>query len=350
MTDNARKAVLTALVDTWTQGPQITPLFTDLGPAARPGDSIDIPQSAAATVYTSEVGAVETVALSTTNLTVDRPKFVNVAVGNMARLTQLDGSYAEQVARSAGGDLWRAIERDLMEHLIRDVAGTDAANHVNVAAATVTDTMANDFEKIMLSQDGIADQGLAILASPSAAAALKSVAEYIPSIPGAQQGVLGIPSVRSLNGIPMFRHNGVPGDANPLTIATSAVTVAANVATATVAAGHGFVAGQKIYTTGLTTNVAKASAVAITSVTATTIVYPLTAGDGALADGVGSIVSASGYALLVYGPRAFYAFAGMVPEPFFVKREGNAGFSMQLVTHLGRKALAGSCKILHTPL
>ena len=72
-------------------------------------------------------------------------------------------------------------------------------------------------------------------------------------------------------------------------IATTGVTVASNVATATVAADHGVSEGQVISTTGLTTD---ASSVAVTSVTSTTIVYPLTTGDGALADGVGSIVTA----------------------------------------------------------
>lgn len=76
------------------------------------------------------------------------------------------------------------------------------------------------------------------------------------------------------------------------TIATSAVTIASNVATATVLAGHGASAGQCIVTTGHTTNTPGSpnGCVQITSVGATTIVYPLTAADGPLADGVGTIV------------------------------------------------------------
>lgn len=72
-------------------------------------------------------------------------------------------------------------------------------------------------------------------------------------------------------------------------VATTAVTVASNVATATVV-GHAFVVGENITTSGHTTNATVATP--ITAVTATTVSYALTASDGALADGVGVITAA----------------------------------------------------------
>lgn len=72
-------------------------------------------------------------------------------------------------------------------------------------------------------------------------------------------------------------------------IATTAVSVTANVATATVAAGHNVVAGTVITTTGLTVNATAPTTVS--SVTATTVVYPLTAADGVMFDGVGTITT-----------------------------------------------------------
>ena len=68
-------------------------------------------------------------------------------------------------------------------------------------------------------------------------------------------------------------------DASP-----SAVSVAANVATATIGSGHGFVAGMRISTDGMLSSApaeADVSDVAITSVTDTTIIYPCTAANGA---------------------------------------------------------------------
>lgn len=70
-------------------------------------------------------------------------------------------------------------------------------------------------------------------------------------------------------------------------VATTGVVVATNVATATVALNHEVLPGALLYTSDVTTNVAQANPVAVTSVTATTVVYPLTTGDGALADGAG---------------------------------------------------------------
>ena len=109
------------------------------------------------------------------------------------------------------------------------------------------------------------------------------------------------------------------------------------------------VAGQQIWTSGLTTNVAVGSPATITSVTATTIVYPLTASDGALADGVGTIYSASSMALLVRSDKVAYAQDRTSPTPMLVKRETNAGYTMQLFMKYGRVGLAGGVWVLHAP-
>ena len=257
--------------------------------------------------------------------------------------------------RGMRGSLLNSIDRDLLEFAFTSVADDSGAAtyHINLAADALTDTDINDAEAAIREQDGIANtnSGFVWIANPRWMASAKSVAEYIPSIPGAQQGELGIPMVGSINGIPAFAHNACPGSVNGLRhqAATTAVTVASNVATATVASGHGFVPGQQIWTSDLTTNVAVGSPATITSVTATTIVYPLTAADGALADGVGTIYSASSYGLLIYAPWMFYALDGEVPFVDMVKREGTAGWTTQLFHHLGRQAHAGSVYVVHAP-
>lgn len=356
MADNAKKAVLDFLQDNWTRGPSILDLLTDLGPVVRGGDSVDVPSKPAATVNTSEAGAVEAASFNTTTLVVNRNKFINQGITQTQYSQLLNGSgkVAEQIARANAGALFNSIDRDVIEYLIRDVASASAANHVNVAASAVTDNMVNNVEASIREQDGIAtaSAGLFWLLSPRAAAALKSVTEYIPSVPQSQQGVLGLPMVASVNGIPAYMHNGVPGAVEALRqqIATSAVTVTGNVATATVAAGHGFVAGQQIYTTGLSANAGTpAVPVTISAVSATTITFPLTAADGALADGVGVIYSASSMALLCYTPWIFYALDGLVPYVELVKREANSGWTHQMFQNLGRVAHSGSVRVLHAP-
>ena len=92
------------------------------------------------------------------------------------------------------------------------------------------------------------------------------------------------------------------GVLSTLSVATSAVTIASNVATATVPEGHGMLPGMLVTTSGLTTDVT--TPVAITSVGPTSIVFPLTDCDGAMADGVGTIVHQRANALVVFAQSA----------------------------------------------
>ena len=226
-----------------------------------------------------------------------------------------------------------------------DVAG--------LGLGAVTDDDVNEAEARMREQDGVANsQGdLFWLVSPKAAASIKNAADFSYDSVSPQQGGLGLPLIGSINGIPVYTHNAMPGGVDSLRqqVATSAVSVSSNVATATVASGHGFVAGQQIWTAGLTTNVAVGSPATITSVGATSIVYPLTASDGALADGVGTIYSASSMAALVYRPWLWYAMDGEIPFVELVKREANAGYGLQLFQHLGRAMATGAAIIMHAP-
>lgn len=362
MADNARKAVLDVLLDTWSRGPNILPLLTNLGPVVRGGDSVDVPSIGALTVNTSESGSVASTSLSVDTLTVNRPKFINqgITMQQMNQLLNGGNAFTQQVTRAAGAQLMNAIERDLVEHMIASTgAGLTNRYHANVAGDAITDDDINEAEAIMLEQDGIANAvgDLAWLVSPRAAMGIKNAAQFSYDS-AAPAGNVGLPLLGRINGIPVYTHNAIPGgiESTRFSVATSAVSISSNVATATVASGHGFVPGQLIYTSGLTTDVAVSSPVAITSVTATTIVYPLTAANGALADGVGTIFSASGYALLVYRPWFWFAMDGEVPFVELVKREANAGYSLQLYQHIGREmkkptsgspTLPSACVILH---
>lgn len=352
MADAARKAVQSALLDTWSRGPSLLPLLTNLGPVVRGGDSVDVPYIGSLTVATSESQAVSSTSVSVHTLTVNRPKFINqgLTMAQMAQLLNGNDAFAQQITRASSGQLANAIERDIIEHMI---TSSGVAYHVNLAGDAVTDDDVNEAEARMREQDGVANsQGdLFWLVSPKAAASIKNAADFSYDSVSPQQGGLGLPLIGSINGIPVYTHNAMPGGVDALRqqVATSAVSVSSNVATATVASGHGFVAGQQIWTAGLTTNVAVGSPATITSVGATSIVYPLTASDGALADGVGTIYSASSMAALVYRPWLWYAMDGEIPFVELVKREANAGYGLQLFQHLGRAMATGAAIIMHAP-
>jgi hypothetical protein len=352
MADAARKAVQSALLDTWSRGPSLLPLLTNLGPVVRGGDSVDVPYIGSLTVATSESQAVSATSLSVYTMTVNRPKFINqgLTMAQMAQLLNGNDAFAQQITRASSGQLANAIERDIVEHIITN---TGVAYHVNLAADAVTDEDINAAEAVMREQDGVANAmgDLAWVVSPRAAASIKNAADFSYDSVAPLQGGVGLPMLGSINGIPVYTHNALPGavDALRQQVATSAVSISTNVATATVPSGHGFVAGQQIWTSGLTTNVAVGSPVTITSVTATTIVYPLTGSDGALADGVGTIYSASSMAMLIHRPWIYYGMDGEIPAVELVKREANAGYGLQLFQHLGRAMATGAAVIVHAP-
>lgn len=77
-------------------------------------------------------------------------------------------------------------------------------------------------------------------------------------------------------------------------IATTACTVTSNSSTCNVASTTNFAIGNYIWTSGLTANVGQGNPVAITSVVLnTSITYPVTAANGPMADGVGTITRLS---------------------------------------------------------
>jgi hypothetical protein len=288
-------------------------------------------------------------------MSVNRDKFINEAITRQqnAQLLNGNGRFASQIMRGMVGDLRNAIDKDMIDHWITSVAAdvtTTPAYHVNLAADAVTNDDVEDLEALVREQDGVANtnEGLFWLLNPRMAGHVKKVTEFVEGKTGND---LGLPMVARINGLPAFYHNAVPGRVDALRQQTtsSAVTIATNVATITVPSGHGFVDGQVIWTSGLTTDIAEASAVAITSVTATTIVVPLTDGDGAMADGVGTIYSGSSMGLLCYAPWLFYGLDGVQPYAEVVKQTLTAGSTIQMHQNIGRAAHAGALAVIHGP-
>lgn len=365
MADNASKAVMTALLDTWSRGPSVLGLLdsisggqSNLGPVVRGGDSVDVPNRSASTVNTSETAAVSASSLGTPDiLTVNRPKFINEGItqAQYAQLLNGGGNYARQLTRGMAADMLNALDSDMVQYLIQSLAvdASWAGNyHVNLAADAITEGDVNDTEALIREQDGIANAGggLFWLLSPRAANGIKAVADFVPaSQPQSGQVQMGVPMIGSINGHPAYQHNAVPGRVNTLRqqATTSACTVTSNVGVYTVAAGHGFVVGQQVWTSGLTANVAVSAPATITAASATSLTFAVTAGDGAMADGVGTIYSASSMALLCYAPWIFYALDGEAPFSRLVDREGAAGWTAQLFHHFGRVGHAGAVAVLH---
>ncbi len=350
MADGSLKFVQSAIIDSWSRGPSIIPLISDLSGDMPNGDTIDaFPTMVSPTVATSESSAVESSSISVTQLIKNRDAFINFGLTQTQQLQLLNGQYPEGMMRNMVGTMKESIDRDIVLFLLQSLAST-ATYHGNLAADAIAPGDIADLVGFAKDQQGVSGTGWAWIANPRFTASIHSNSAYVPN-PNVPTPELGLPQLGALNGIPYYEHQAVPGSTNAMRqqVATSAVSVSSNIATATVASGHGFVPGQQIWTTGLTTNVAVGSPVTISSVTATTIVYPLTATDGALADGIGTIYSASSMALLVYQPRIAFGQDRPEPSPLLVKREANAGYAMQLYMKYGRAGLSGACWVLHAP-
>ncbi len=358
MADNARKAVETAVLDTWTRGSGVAGIIaTDKNTVTRGGDSVDIPELSAMTVNRSHTAAVASSVFTQTLLQVVRELFINQGVTFNQRQQLLNGNdaAAREIARRALGDMDNERDKDLIDYCSILIGG-DATKHINLdLSSTDYDDLVNEAEAIMREQDGIRQNdtsSFAWLASPRASRNIKSTSSYYPGYEGhlAERGKVGFPNPSMLNEIPYFQHSGVPGalNATRLSATGTASSVSSNVVTVTVSEEDAskFVVGQLVWTSGFTADVAVGSPTAITAKTSTTLSFALTAGDGA--NGTGTVYSASSMAFLVYKPWYFYADTG-VPMTRMVEREGSAGHTLQMAQTMGRIARAGAVVCLHMP-
>lgn len=347
MADNAAKAVRTDLINTWNRGDELLPLCTDLSNPTSGKDSIDIPSAADVTVNSSETAAVAASSFSTETLSINIDKFVNQGITQQQESQLLNGgAFTSQLSRLCAANLRNSIQREIIEEMIA------SASHHNLAADAPTENDINDLEGQMREQGGIANsgQGLAWVMNPRAHAKIKNIADFDAGARAPASGAVGLPFIGMINGIPAYLHNGIPGQVDSLRqqAAISAVSVATNDATLTVPTGHGFVVGQQVYTEDLTADGGTAaSPVAITAVSATTVNIPITTGDGAMADGVGTLYSASNMAVLMYKPWVFFGLDRTIPSVRQVPREGNAGWTLQMYLRMGRHVRSGAVQLLH---
>jgi hypothetical protein len=337
----AVKNVQAAFLDTWTLGPSLADMYTDLGPVTRGGDSVDIPEDPGPTINATEAAGPAAVGSTRNQLIVNLPKFVNRAL-SVAEINQLqNGQRAQQVARSNAGYFRASIDSDLINGAIAGAAVTD---HINLAAAALTTALIGQTEGKILSRRGVAEQDLFWLISPAIAGEIGGLYPIQPTTLAAAFDQ-GAPIARTLNGIPVFRHSGVPGYLRR-TVAVISSSITSNVLTVVVAAGHGFVAGQLVRTRSLSANQPTG---VVTSVTATTVVMALTSGDNAT-NGAGFLDSRSAQAMLFAKSRAFFASDQLVPTSDLLKRTDAAGYAHQMFMHIGFLTLAGAVKILHGAL
>lgn len=317
------------------------------------GDILGIGSIGALTVSSSgaTVNSVQAVSNSELALTVNRDPSIHFGIPMVDKIQDLEGSWSDQVAQTALINMRNFLDSDFLEYCASgtsgdvspawDTAGTYHVNRTSTNSITRDDILTA--RSILLGQDGGFPQNLMLVVDAYAEAAIMNIAEFIPSFSKAEEGILGIPQLGSVFGIPVFSTNSVEQRHDyPCT----GVTIATNIATVTMAAGHGFVPGELITIAGITTPLTTAAA--ITSVTSTTLVVPLTAADGAMADGVGTVTGQNTRCLML--DRSFVGAAFQKMPSFRVKPQTGTTTDEGEVSCLwGRRGRSGRVVVIHTP-
>lgn len=352
MADARSKAVYNKLVDKFSTNYPLQNIFTEMGNAYSKNEKVIVPTRSAIQILAASDSAGDSISLGVSTIKPTENEFtVDQHYGNAYEVAplhaefDLDGSWSDQLADSIKVEMDDFIDIDIYTKCVRAGAYTTTASlWVNVAAAAISADNVENARAKMLAQKGVRIQGLVWAFHPYGMGSVRRLSAFVPSGQNADKGDLGVPAVGTLHGIPVVESQSVP---QSLSVATTAVSITSNVATATVAEGHGFVPGMLITTAGLTTNAT--SAVAITSVTGTTIVFPLTASDGAMADGVGTITSAMCLNALIYRPWTFRRIQ-KIPTIKIIPRSGRPGADeLQFWSIWGRMGLPGCAVGLGSP-
>ena len=345
MADNRLKFVRLALAEISTRSSFILDQIDRAESEVGAGDTLEFPAVSALTVVAD--GSVSTSAQTPTSdnltLTVNKHPAVFVDLPAVSSAQNLAGGWAASI----GGQAMRAIRNTMDSDYLSDVAkvaawDTAASYVANVAGNTLTKADFVTAHALLADQDGSDPGNFMWVFDAWAHSALLNLSEFHPN-GSVDTSVLGVPEVGQLFGAPVF----IGGRSVPrqITAATSAVSISSNVATATVSSGHGILAGETLSSSGLTTDV---TGVTVTSVTATTVVYPCTASDGAFADGVGVLTTASARNLLI--DRSYsHAAIQKVPSTRLVPVTGQTNDELQVSSLWGTATRPGRAIQLLSP-
>jgi len=351
MADGRSKAVLGELADLSSRSNYGIDLVRNLREPLGAGDIIDVPSISALTVATSGASDVsaQTITTNVLSLNANLQPMINMEIPLVAKMQLLDGNWAGQVAEQATIQLKNSMDNLLMRDYlalslcwVTGAAGAGDVYHINPEADSLSEDDILNGKAALLSNDGVEAQNIIFVVSPYAEASIASIAGFIPNGKMAESGMLGIPQIGTVFGVPVFSSNSIKRNQS---VATTAATAASSALTCTVATGHGFVPGQVVTTAGLTTN---STNVVVTSTTATTVVIPTTAGDGAFGDGVGTITDASSRNLMMDKSQIFAA-QQKLPSVRTVPYFNRTSDALQISSVWGRIGRAGRCYTVHSP-
>jgi hypothetical protein len=357
-TDARAKAVLAQLIDKVSAAYPLASLYTDMGAAMQKGESIDIPTRSAVTIQQVSAGAaassmtVQTNTPTANNLKVDQHYGAIVEIPPFQQIFDLEGTWSAQLASQVQTELSNYVDAThWAETIFTGAYSTDAKYYVNPAGDALAPADLENAWATMLDQKGVTLDGLAWVMHPFGMGSVRANSAWIPSESSAS-GQIGTPlrMQGTLHGIPVFISQNVPRTKD---VTSTAWAINTNVLTVTVAAGHGLVPGLPCTFNTVTAGGDMATATAIKSVTATTVVFDWSASN-ANATEAGTITCAKAFNALVYRPWIFSRRA-VLPDVRIVPVSGGASGNSRITDELqahtiwGSKSLAGSAIVIPSP-
>lgn len=339
------KEVMKSLLPLYNQTHYLIDMIVDVGRVIGKGDTLDIPYLGALTV--ASTGASDVTAQSgvpsAATLTADKDPAIFVELPHVSRTQLMSGAWSGALAPQIIAQLKNHVDTEIIEKLVLEtlVYDADGDNHVNPGSdALATTDMVNVRAKGMAAHKG--PKRLAIMAHPYGVASMMNISGYIQREKSAS-GVLGVPMVGEINGIPVLESNSVP---NGRTFTATSTSVTSNVMTVTYSAGHGLATGMKITTSGAD-NDDVASAAAVTVTGSTTFTVPLTTCNGSNGTPVITVEACENLLLdlnMLWGAQQRTPFIREVAQ------EARTGDVLQATTIYGRAGIAGySAKVLCSP-
>jgi hypothetical protein len=351
MADARAKAVLDQLVDTWSRAAYIHDIMTQLDAPLGFGDVVEVPSIADLTVYANGASSqsAQSITTSVLTLTADQHPWIPAMLPKVAAAQLLDGAWAQQVAEAATVMLKSSIDQSIITYLrgVMIPGLTAAGSFVDNLASSGSTTPALSAVAIYNSvaalenQSGANRSRFAWVLNPFAQAEIASLAAFIPAYQNAEQGVLGVPAIGSLNGLPVYVSPNVP---RRRTVASTAYSITSNVETVTVAAGHQILPGMAVTFDTVTAGGRLTTSAVVSSVTATTVVFPNTTANSSATEAGTITIEACENHLLDLGHH--YVAQQQLPSVRVVPDLTTTGDVLQVSAIYGRVARSGRGRIL----
>lgn len=321
----------------------------ELDEDARDGDALDFLELPTYTVGdgVDGSGVLQNVTVNQLGLTggnidvADHPAIiVELAEKDLAQIAA-----SVDIANELGSTLLAQLRNEMdsrLTSLARTTAyDTSATYHDNVANAALT-------KEIIFGSSGKVERAGAMAGSvevwisPEAEGAIAALETFYRDAGNTSEQV-GAPMIGRVGSLTIVKSRLVPYRRS---IAVTSSAIASNVLTLTVASGHQVVPGMRISTAGLSANISSASPAAVTSVTATTIVAPLTSGDNAT-NGAGTCRVESSECVVICRDCCHAAIQMMPKLSLEPGPQNRISKTLKCFALFGRRMRTGNVRILH---